>query len=114
MDAVNTAPVKNVSDQLRRLIDCYGTPARAAAATGLPENYFRRLRGTHRHRDTVAAHYTRLLSRAIAELNGVFEIRLSLESRAIAKAMAKARDISVRELAEDWLEQLIKTADSKE
>lgn len=94
----------SVSEQLARLIYFYGSPKAAAKATGLPVGYFYPLRNCHFLRVTVAQQYRHLLSRAIAELDGVFEIKMSVESRKKAEEVATAQGLSVRELVQAEVE----------
>ena len=105
MDAAKTPSYKSVSEQLRRLIYYYGTPARAAKVTGLPCGYFYPVKSCNSLRKHVARHYQQSLDRAIAELDGIFEIKLSAESRAKAGTVARAQHKSVRELVESFLEE---------
>jgi hypothetical protein len=98
-----------ISDQLKRLVTHYGSPLAAEKATGLPAKYFFRLKCTRRHRDTVAPSYKHTLQCSIAELDGVFEIKLSQESKEKAEALANVQNISLREVVESIVEGYFRT-----
>lgn len=98
-----------ISDQLRRLVAYYGSAKAAEKATGLPMKYFFRLKRTRRHRDSIASDLKHIYERAIAELDGVFEIKLSQESKEKAETLANVQNISPREVVESIVEGYFRT-----
>lgn len=105
MDSTPVNPVTPVSVQLRRLLLYYGSPKAAEKTTGIPRKYFYPVKSTRSIRNHIAGQYKKQLTRAGAEIDGVFEIRLSWESLANATAVAQKKNTSVRELAESFLEE---------
>ena len=95
-------------ENLYRLLLYYGSPKAAAEASGLPVKYFYPPRLHGPLRSTVSSLNAHRLNRAVAELDGVFEIKLPLESREKAERLAAAQGVTLRELVESAIEAFLR------